>query len=86
MLEKIKQLELFVSQLFARQKELEERNRLLQQQVHGLEADAAKLKTAETQLKELKEWKKNTQTVLKRISSRLEKEIAKAKEEEEKLI
>jgi len=82
MLEKIKQLEVFISQLFARQKDLEERNRLLQQRLRSLESDSLKLKTVETQLKELREWKRNTQTVLRRISSRLEKEIEKVRDEE----
>lgn len=86
MLEKIKQLELAVSKLLVIQKELAEENRSLQQRVRGLEADAGKLKTAETQLKELKEWKKNTQTVLRRLSARLDKEIEKAKADEEKIV
>lgn len=54
--------------------------------VRTLEDSLEKLKNTEAELRELKEWKKNTQTVLKRLSARLDKEITKAKEHEEKIV
>lgn len=86
MQEKLKQLELLTSQMLARQKELQGENGALKARVRTLEDGLEKLKNTEAELRELKEWKKNTQTVLKRLSARLDKEIAKAKEHEEKIV
>ena len=84
--EKIKQQELLTSQILARQNELQGKNGALKARVRTLEYSLEKLKNTEAELRELKEWKKNTQTVLKRLSARLDKEIAKAKEYEEKIV
>lgn len=86
MQEKLKQLELLTSQVLARQKELQGENSALKTRVRTLEDGLEKLKSTEAELRELKEWKKNTQTVLKRLAARLDKEIAKAKEDEEKIV
>ena len=43
-------------------------------------------KTLQAQLRELKEWKKNTQTVLRRLAARVDKELEKAKEEQDKIV
>jgi len=86
MQEKLKQLELLISQTLARQKELATENAALKQRVRVLEENSIKLKEVEASLKEVKEWKKNAQTVLRRVHSRLEKEIEKAQEEERKIV
>ena len=86
MQEKLKQLELLTTQVLARQKELQGENSALKARVRTLEDGLDKLKNTEAELRELKEWKKNTQSVLKRLAARLDKEIAKAKEEEEKIV
>ena len=86
MQEKLKELELLVSQLLARQKEAQTQNTALKQRVHVLEEHVEKLKTAETEMRELRDWKKNTQAVLRRVTAKLDKEIAKAKEEENKIV
>ncbi len=86
MQEKLKQLELLISQILARQKELQGENASLKAKLRTLEDGVEKLKTTETELRALKEWKRNTQAVLKRISAKLDKEIAKAKEEEKKIV
>ncbi len=86
MQEKLKQLELLISQTLARQKELQGENASLKAKLRTLEDGVEKLKTTETELRALKEWKRNTQAVLKRISAKLDKEIAKAKEEEKKIV
>ncbi len=86
MQEKLKQLELLVSQLLARQKDTAAENRALRQRVRILEGNVEKLKSVESELKTVREWKKNAQTVLKRVATRLDKEIAKAQEDEKKIV
>ena len=86
MQEKLKQLELLVSQVLSRQKEMQGENAALKAKLRALEDGMEKLKRTEAELRNLKEWKRNTQTVLKRLSARLDKEIEKAKEEEKKIV
>ena len=86
MQEKLKQLELLVTQLLARQKETQGENAALKTKVRTLEDNVEKLKTAESELRALKEWKRNTQAVLKRLSAKLDKEIAKAQDEAKKIV
>lgn len=86
MQEKLKQLELLVTQLLARQKETQGENAALKAKVRTLEDNVKKLKTAESELRALKEWKRNTQAVLKRLSAKLDKEIAKAQDEAKKIV
>ncbi|MBO4674588.1 MAG: hypothetical protein J5601_00660, partial [Elusimicrobiaceae bacterium] len=59
---------------------------LLKQRLRVLEENSLKLKEVEISLKEVKEWKKNAQTVLRRLHMRLEKELERAKEEENKIV
>ena len=80
MQEKLKQLELLVMQSLARQKDLQGENASLKARLRNLENGVDKLKETEAELREIKEWKKNAQAVLRRLSGRLEKEIAKAQE------
>ena len=86
MQEKLKQLELLISQLLARQKEVQAENATLKNRLRVLEEQVGKLKGTESEMRALKEWKKNTQTVLRRLAAKLDKEIAKAKEDEAKII
>lgn len=86
MQEKLKQLELLVTQLLARQKETQGENAALKAKVRSLEDNVEKLKNTESELRALKEWKRNTQAVLKRLSAKLDKEIAKAQEEAKKIV
>ncbi len=86
MQEKLKQLELLVSQTLARQKELQGENAALKAKLRSLEDGVEKLKATESELRDLKEWKRNVQTVLKKLSAKLDKEIAKAQEEKEKIV
>ena len=86
MQEKLKQLELLISQAIARQKELATENAALKQRMRVLEENSLKLKEVENSLKEVKEWKKNAQTVLRRLHGRLEKELEKVREEENKIV
>ena len=86
MQEKLKQLELLVTQMLARQKETQGENAALKAKVRTLEDSVEKLKATESELRTLKEWKRNTQAVLKRLSAKLDKEIAKAQEEAKKIV
>lgn len=86
MQEKLKELELLVSQLLARQKDVQAENAALKQRMRTLEDGVEKLKSTETELRTLKEWKKNAQTVLRRLSAKLDKEIARAKEDEDRIV
>ena len=86
MQEKLKQLELLVSQLLARQKNVQAENATLKNRVRVLEEQVEKWKSVDGEVRALKEWKKNTQTVLRRLAAKVDKEIAKAKENENKIV
>lgn len=86
MQEKLKQLELLISQLLARQNEVQAENTTLKNRLRITEEQVEKLKGTDAQVRALKEWKKNAQTVLKRLASKIDKEIAKAKEDETKIV
>ncbi len=86
MQEKLKQLELLISQLLARQKEVQAENATLKNRLRIVEDQVEKLKGTDTEVRALKEWKKNAQTVLKRLAVKIDKEITKAKENENKIV
>ncbi len=86
MQEKLKQLELLITQTLSRQKELAGENATLKNRLRILEDDRLQLKQVQEQLRELKEWKKNTQSVLRKLAVRVDKELEKAKEEQEKIV
>lgn len=86
MQDKLKQLELLVSQTLARQKDLQGENAALKARMRALEDGVEKLKETESELRAFKEWKKNAQSVLKRLAAKLDKEIAKVKEDGEKIV
>ena len=78
MQEKLKQLELLIMQALAREKELAGENAALKNKLRVLEDDKFQVKTLQVQLRELKEWKKNTQAVLRKLAARVDKELEKA--------
>lgn len=86
MQEKLKQLELLITQTLARQKELAGENATLKNRLRNVEQGNQELKNLQTQLRELKEWKKNTQSVLRRLAARVDKELEKAKAEQNKIV
>ena len=86
MQEKLKQLELLITQTLARQKELAGENVTLKNRLRNIEQGNLELKNLQAQLRELKEWKKNTQSVLRRLAVRVDKELEKAKEERDKIV
>ena len=85
MQEKLKQLELLITQLLARQKELAGENVALKIKLRALEEDKLQLKMLQAQLRELKEWKKTTQAVLRKLAVRVDKELEKAQINQQKI-
>lgn len=85
MQEKLKQLELLVSQVLARRKAVEEKNAELLQRLRRLEDAAVKFRQQEEELKSLREWKRSTQNTLKRLYARVDKEIQKAQKDQEEV-
>ena len=83
---KLKQLELLISQTLARQKELASENATLKNRLRVLEEGNFQLKELQAQLRELREWKKNTQSVLRRLALRVDKELEKAQSEQDKIV
>ena len=86
MQEKLKQLELLISKMVTRQQALQGENDALKARIRVLENSAEKWKETDGEVRALKEWKKNAQTVLKRLALKREKDIAKAQEEEKKIV
>lgn len=82
MQEKLKQLELLVSQVAARQQQTQAQNTVLHQKVRQLEENLDKLRTVETEVKTLREWKRTTQQTLKRLLVKVDKEIQKSRQDE----
>ncbi len=86
MQEKLKQLELLITQTLCRQKELAAENASLKNRLRHLEENTVQLKELQAQLRELKEWKKNTQSVLRRLLVRVDKELEKSQPEQNKIV
>ncbi len=82
MQEKLKQLELLVTQAASRLQTMQSENAALRQKLRLQEEHIARLKESESELKALREWKKNTVSVLKKLETRLDKEIARAQQQQ----
>ncbi|MBP5430630.1 MAG: hypothetical protein J6Y25_07190 [Elusimicrobiaceae bacterium] len=86
MQDKIKQLELLITQTLARQKELAGENTTLKNRLRNLEQNNLQLHQLQQELRTLKEWKKNTQSVLRKIAARVDKELEKAQAQKDKIV
>ncbi|MGB2578520.1 DNA-binding FrmR family transcriptional regulator [Elusimicrobium simillimum] len=75
MQEKIKQLELLVSQATARLTGLEEENSTLKNRLRTVDGQINRLREIEDEARELRDWKKNTLAQLKKLQSKVEKEL-----------
>lgn len=82
MQEKLKQLELLVSQVVARRQETQAQNVALRQKIRQLEENLDKLRTVESDVKTLREWKRTAQQTLKRLLVKVDKEIQKSRQDE----
>lgn len=78
--DKLKQLELLISQTAARLQSLQTELSSARQKIRQQEDTIARLRSAEAELKSLREWKKNTVSALKKLESRIDKELAKSAE------
>ena len=76
MQDKLKQLELLITQTLTRQKELAGENATLKNRLRRLEEDRL----------ELKEWKKNAQSVLRKVSAKIDKELEKAAAQRDQIV
>lgn len=86
MQDKLKQLELLVTQTLTRQKELAGENATLKNRLRILEEDRLELKEVQQELRELKEWKKNAQSVLRKVSAKIDKELEKAAAQRDQIV
>ena len=84
--EKLKQLELLVSQATSRLQSLQTEVASLRQKTRNQEDTILRLKENDSELKSLREWKKNTVISLKRLEARIDKEILRAQEEEKEIL
>ena len=75
--EKLKQLELLISQTASRVQALQRELLAARQKIRQQEDTIARLRQSETELKTLREWKRNTVSTLKKLENRIEKELAK---------
>ncbi|WP_178337864.1 hypothetical protein [Candidatus Avelusimicrobium facis] len=82
MQEKLKQLELLVSQAATRLQTLQKEEAALRQKVRLQEETILRLKESEAELKALREWKKNAVNTLRKLETRIDKELAKAQEQQ----
>ncbi len=82
MQEKLKQLELLVSQAATRLQTLQKEEAALRQKVRLQEETILRLKESEAELKALREWKKNAVNTLRKLEMRIDKELAKAQEQQ----
>ena len=78
--DKVKQVELLVAQTAARLQSLQKELASARQKIRQQEDVISRLRGSETELKSLREWKRNTVSSLKRLENRIEKEIAKVNE------
>lgn len=86
MQDKLKQLELLITQTLTRQKELAGENATLKNRLRVLEEDRLELKEVQQELRELKEWKKNAQSVLRKVSAKIDKELEKAAAQRDQIV
>lgn len=86
MQDKLKQLELLITQTLARQKELAGENATLKNRLRTLEEDRLQLKEIQHELRDLKEWKKNAQNVLRKVTAKIDKELEKAAAQRDQIV
>ena len=76
--EKLKQLELLISQTSTRLQTLQRELLSARQKIRQQEDTIARLRQSEAELKTLREWKRNTVSTLKKLEARIDKELAKS--------
>jgi hypothetical protein len=76
--EKIKHLELLVNATLERLEKSYKETSSLKNRVKYLESSIAKLSKANMEIKELKEWKKDTKLKLKKVFTKVNRELEKS--------
>ena len=84
--EKLKQLELLISQTATRLQTLQQQMAAARQKIRQQEDTIARLRESENELKILREWKRNTVSVLKKLETRLDKEISKVQNKKDEIL
>ena len=85
MQEKFKQLELLVNQAAQRLQQTQRELAAARQKIRTQEDQIARLRESENELKALREWKRTTVSTLKKLETRIDKELAKAQRQQESL-
>ena len=83
--DKFKQLELLVSQTASRLRDLQGELTAARQKIRAQENVIERLRESETELKTLREWKKNTVNTLRKLETRIDREINKSAENQKEL-
>ena len=85
MQEKLKQLELLINQTAQRLQKTQEQLLAARQKIRTQEDTISRLRESEAELKNLREWKKNTVSTLKKLETRIDKELAKAQKQQQQI-
>ncbi len=84
--EQLKQLEILITQSAARLQSLQSELSSARQKIRQQEDTISRLRGSEAELKTLREWKRNTISALKKLETRIDKEIAKAAEDKSEAV
>ncbi len=84
--EKLKQLELLISQTASRLQTLQQQMAAARQKIRQQEDTISRLRESENELKALREWKRNTVSALKKLETRVDKEISKIQEKKNDIL
>ena len=82
---KLKQLELLINQTAQRLQKTQEQLLAARQKIRTQEDTISRLRESEAELKNLREWKKNTVSTLKKLETRIDKELAKAQKQQQQI-
>lgn len=85
MQEKLKQLELLINQTAQRLQKTQEQLLAARQKIRTQEDTISRLRESEAELKNLREWKKNTVSTLKKLETRIDKELAKVQKQQQQI-
>jgi len=75
--EKLKQLELLISQASSRLQTMQRELTSARQKIRAQEDTINRLREGEIELRTLREWKRNTVSALKKLEARIDKELSK---------
>lgn len=85
MQEKLKQLELLVTQASLRLQKMQGELDAARQKIRTQEDTIIRLRESEAELKNLREWKRTTVSTLKKLETRIDKELAKVQKQQERI-